>query len=332
MPKKPLVYLIDSEVSPISRNAALEKEILGDEAELVFFLAQDPHSLPSDVFDADALIVSRFPQISQRLLESFKKVQMIVRNGVGYDNVDADAAYRLGIPICNVPDYGTEEVADFAILLTLALQRKLQSALADVRGGKWSWRAAEPVRRLRGQLFGIVGCGRIGTATALRAKALGFSVQFYDPYVSNGYEKAIGVARCASLDELLRSSDVVSLHCPLTSETRGLIGLEALRSMKPGAFLVNTARGPMISEAELIEVLRAGHLSGVALDVLDNEPHCSPELFTFPNCLITPHLAFYSEDSVTEMRASAARNVLRQLQGFGPINIVNGVVPNRRQS
>ena len=332
MPEKPRVYLIDSEASPISRDAGLEMEILGDEGELVFLLSKDPHSLPSDVFEADALIVSRFPQLSQGLLESFKKVQMIVRNGVGYDNIDADAAHRLGIPVCNVPDYGTEEVADFAILLTLALQRKLHRALADVRDGNWSWRTAEPGRRLRGQRFGIIGCGRIGTATALRAKALGFSVQFYDPYVSNGYEKAIGVSRCATLDELLQTSDVVSLHCPLTSETRGLIGLAQLRSMKQGAFLVNTARGPMIPEAELIEVLRTGHLGGVALDVLDHEPVCSPELFAFPNCLITPHLAFYSADSVAEMRASAARNVLRHLQGFGPINIVNGVVPNRRQS
>ncbi len=332
MTAKPRVYLIDSEESPISRDAALEMEILGDTAELIFLLSTDPHALPSEVFDADALIVSRFPQLSQSLLESFKKVQMIVRNGVGYDNIDADAAYRLGIPVCNVPDYGTEEVADFAILLTLALQRRLHQALADVRAGNWSWRAAEPGRRLRGQRFGIIGCGRIGTAAALRAKALGFSVQFYDPYVSNGYEKAIGVARCSSLDELLRTSDVVSLHCPLTSQTRGMIGRAQLESMKPGAFLVNTARGSMIPEAELIEVLRTGHLGGVALDVLDNEPARSPELFTFPNCLVTPHVAFYSADSVAEMRTSAARNVLRHLQGFGAINIVNDVAPNRRQS
>ncbi|MEO8125840.1 MAG: NAD(P)-dependent oxidoreductase, partial [Bryobacteraceae bacterium] len=188
---------------------------------------------------------------------------------------------------------------------------------------------AEPGRRLRGQRFGIIGCGRIGTAAALRAKALGFSVQFYDPYVSNGYEKAIGVARCATLDELLQTSDVVSLHCPLTTETRALIGLSQLRRMKPGAFLVNTARGPMIPEPELIEVLRTGHLGGVALDVLDKEPACSPELFSFPNCLVTPHLAFYSADSVAEMRASAARNVLRHLQGEGATNIVNGVAPKR---
>jgi len=332
MTGKPQVYLIDSAASPISREAELETEILGGVADLNFLLIKDPHNLPAQVFEADALIVSRFPQLSDKLLASFRKVQMIVRNGVGYDNIDDEAARRLGIPVCNVPDYGTEEVADFAILLTLALQRKLSAALADVREGNWSWRSAAPGRRLRGQRFGIIGCGRIGTATALRAKALGFSVQFHDPYVSNGYEKAIGVARCARLDELLQTSDVVSLHCPLTSETRALIGLEQLRRMKPGAFLVNTARGPMIPETELIEVLRSGHLGGVALDVLDKEPARSPELFSFPNCLVTPHLAFYSADSVAEMRASAAQNVLRHLQGHGAINIVNGVVPTQPPS
>ena len=238
---------------------------------------------------------------------------------------------RLGIPVCNVPDYGTEEVADYAILLTLALQRNFYPAVNDVRKNNWSWRIAEPGRRLRGQKFGIVGCGRIGTATALRAKALGFAVQFYDPYITAGFEKAIGVARCSTLEELLQSSNVVSLHCPLNGSTRGLIGHSELRSMMPGAFLVNTARGPLVQETALIEALRAGRLGGAALDVLENEPLCSPELFTFPNCLITPHIAFYSADAVMEMRGNAARNVLRRLQGFDPINIVNHVVPSQAE-
>jgi phosphoglycerate dehydrogenase-like enzyme len=272
------------------------------------------------------LIVSHFPRVSERLLQSFKNLKMIVRNGVGYDNVDTEAAQRLGIPVCNVPDYGTEEVADFAILLTLALQRNLYPAVNDVRKGHWSWRVAEPGRRLRGQIFGIIGCGRIGTATALRAKALGFSVQFYDPHITAGYEKAVGVARCASLEQLLLSSEVVSLHCPLNGSTHGLIGVSELRSMKKGSFLVNTARGPLVQETGLIDVLRTGHLGGAALDVLENEPLCSPELYAFSNCLLTPHIAFYSADAVLEMRGNAARNVVRLLQGLDPINIVNQVV------
>lgn len=137
------------------------------------------------------------------------------------------------------------------------------------------------------------------------------------------------MARCASLEELLQTSDVVSLHCPLSDATRGMIGPPELRSMKPGAFLVNTARGPLVQEASLVEVLRTGHLGGAALDVLENELLCSAELFTFSNCLLTPHVAFYSADAVLEMRGNAARNVVRCLQGFDPINIVNHVVPGR---
>ncbi|MEO8130417.1 MAG: C-terminal binding protein [Bryobacteraceae bacterium] len=331
MPPKPRVYLIDAVESPLCTEVELEKSILGDHAELIFLQTGDSEEFPQELYSADALVVTHFPQISERVLQSFQNLQIIVRNGVGYDNVDTVAARRLGIPVCNVPDYGTEEVADFAILLTLALQRNLSPALNDVRKGNWSWRSAEPGRRLRGQKFGIVGCGRIGTATALRAKALGFAVQFYDPYITAGYEKAIGAGRCASLEELLGSSDVVSLHCPLNGSTRGLIGHPELRSMRQGAFLVNTARGPLVQETALIELLRTGHLGGAALDVLENEPACSPELFHFSNCLITPHIAFYSADAVLEMRGSAMRNVLRRLQGFDPINVVNQVVVSQTQ-
>jgi len=332
MSAKPRVYLIDAADSPLCTEVKLEKEILGTHAELIFLQTADSEDFPQNLFTADALIVSHFPRITDKVLQSFQKLQIIVRNGVGYDNVDTLAAHRLGIPVCNVPDYGTEEVADFAILLTLALQRNLSPALHDVREGNWSWRSAEPGRRLRGQKFGIVGCGRIGTATALRAKALGFAVQFYDPYITAGYEKAIGAARCVSLEELLASSDVVSLHCPLNGSTRGLIGQPELRFMKRGSFLVNTARGPLVQESALIEALRTGHLGGAALDVLEKEPVCSPELFRFANCIITPHIAFYSADAVLEMRGNAMRNVLRRLQGFDPINVVNHVVLSQPES
>ncbi len=325
MARKPRVYLLDAIDSPLCAEAGLESGILGGQADLVLVQMAHEDQIPPDVSDADALIVSHFPQVSSGMLRSFKNLRMIVRNGVGFDNIDVDAARELGIPVCNVPDYGTEEVADQAILLTLALERNLYRALNEVRGGVWTWRVAEPGRRVRGQRFGIIGCGRIGTATALRAKAFGFRVQFYDPYLSSGYEKAIGVERCSALADLLRSSDVVSLHCPLNSSTRGMLGLAELELMKPGAFLVNTARGPLIPEADLLQVLRSGLLGGVALDVLDREPACSPELFTFANCLITPHIAFYSAQAVEEMRGNAARNVLQCLSGKNPINVVNGV-------
>jgi phosphoglycerate dehydrogenase-like enzyme len=217
-------------------------------------------------------------------------------------------------------------------MLVLALQRRLYSCITAVRAGNWSWKTARSGRRLRGQRFGVVGCGRIGTAVALRAKVFGFRVQFYDPYVPSGYEKAIGLERATTLDELLEISDVVTLHAPLTAETRGMIGKAELERMKPGAFLVNTARGPLVQERALISALNSGRLSGVALDVVENEPAFSPELLADANCLITPHAAFYSEEALHDMRANAARTVLRVLLGGAPVNVVNGVVRARGAS
>jgi phosphoglycerate dehydrogenase-like enzyme len=315
--------MLDTLHNEKSIDLAIEAEILGETAQLSLAQIAERDNFPEEVFAADALILSPYPQLSAKILRSFRNLRVVVRNGVGYDNVDVKAARELGIPVCNVPDYGTEEVADHALLLTLALERNLYRALNAVRGGSWSWQAAQPTRRLRGQRFGIVGCGRIGTAAALRAKAFGFAVQFFDPYVASGYEKAIGVERCATLAQLLQTSDVVSLHCPLTAETRGMVSLSRMQGMKTGAFLVNTARGPLIPEADLLEMLRSGHLGGVALDVIEREPEHSPELLTFSNCLLTPHTAFYSEESLTDLRAGAARVVVRFLRGEGLINVVN---------
>jgi phosphoglycerate dehydrogenase-like enzyme len=323
MPERPCVFMLDALHNEKSIDLAIETEILGDSAQLSLVQIADRDHFHDKVFEADALIVSPYPRLSADILRSFRKLQLIVRNGVGYDNVDVTAARELGIPVSNVPDYGTEEVADHALLLTLALERNLYRALNAVRAGSWSWQAAQPTRRLRGQRFGIVGCGRIGTAAALRAKAFGFAVRFYDPYVASGYEKAIGVGRSATLAQLLETSDVISLHCPLTAETHGILSLPQLQAMKVGAFLVNTARGPLIPEADLLQVLRSGHLGGIALDVIEREPEHSPELLTFSNCLLTPHTAFYSEESLADLRAGAARIVLRFLRGEGLMNVVN---------
>ncbi|HEY3742419.1 MAG TPA: C-terminal binding protein [Bryobacteraceae bacterium] len=322
MLERPLVYLIDGANSE-KLDMSIEREILGDTAHIEPLLISGRDEFPDQVFDASAVILTPYPLFTAPVLNRFKKLRAVVRMGVGFDNVDIDAARALGIPVCNVPDYGTEEVADQALTLSLALVRKLQPALNTVRGGVWSWRPAAPVRRIRGQRFGIVGCGRIGTAAALRAKAFGFAVQFYDPYLARGYEKAIGAERCETLEALLSTSDVVSLHCPLSDETRGIIGAEQMQRMKPGAFLVNTARGPLITELDLLAVLRTGHLGGVALDVIENEPVHSPELLTFPNVLVTPHISFYSEESLIDLRASAARIALRSLRVESLVNIVN---------
>lgn len=323
------VYLIDAELFPLCEDVNIEAEVLKGIASVTLVRTADETVLPDAVFDADAVILSHFPRISGPQLRRFRNLQVLVRNGVGFDNVDIDAARELGIAVCNVPDYGTEEVADHTLALTLALQRNIFPGFQDVRKGAWQWRIAESTRRLRGQRFGIVGAGRIGTATALRAKALGFAVQFFDPYVPLGYEKAIGVERCTNLGDLLRSSDVVSLHCPLTEETRGLIGHAELQQMKPGSFLINTARGPVVREQAVLASLQSGHLGGVALDVVEREPAYDRQLLDFPNCILTPHIAFYSRQAILDLRTSSAQNVADTLRGGAPVNVVNGVKPRQ---
>ncbi len=317
------VYLIDTQVFPLCEDVGIEAEVLKGIADVSLVRTADESVLPESVWDADAVIVSHFPQLSARALRRFQRLRMIVRNGVGFDNVDIAAARELGIAVCNVPDYATEEVADHTLALTLALQRNVFPALQDVRKGVWQWRIAESTRRLRGQRFGVVGAGRIGTATALRAKAFGFTVQFFDPYVASGYEKALGMDRCRILADLLSTSDVVSLHCPLSDETRGLIGREQLQQMKRGSFLINTARGPVIRERDLLAALRSGHLGGVALDVVEREPAFHAELLEFPNCLLTPHITFYSKQSIVDLRTSSAQNIADTLRGGSPVNVVN---------
>ena len=322
---RPLVYVLDSVQSPFCSDVNLERQVLGDAAEVGLVCLDDSSGAPARFWDAEALIVSHHPQLSCQVLQKLRKARVIVRNGMGYDNVDVEAAAKLGIPVCNVPDYGTEEVADHALLLTLALERRLHAAVCEVRAGGWSWEAAVPGRRIRGQKFGVVGCGRIGTATALRAKAFGFDVQFFDPYVASGYEKALGVGRVATLHELLQSSDVVSLHAPLTAETRGTLDEDEFALMKPGALLINTARGALIKEQALLACLERGQLGGAGLDVVEHEPAFRRELLDHPNCVVTPHMAFYSGEALREMRETAAQIALRVLEGGSAFNVVNGV-------
>lgn len=279
---KALVALLDCVESPFWTDTRLEVEALMDAAEVVLVcLEAADGTAPELLKQSDAVIVSHSPRIQAELLDQLKNAKVIVRNGVGFDNVDLEAAHRLGIPVCHVPDYGTEEVADHALMLTLCLERKLVSVLKEVGQGGWSWQAAGEIRRLRGLRFGIVGCGRIGTATALRAKAFGYSVQFFDPYVSNGYEKALGIDRVRSLDHLLGSSDVISLHAPLTSETVGMLDSRAFSIIRPGVLLINTARGPIVDEDALVQALRCGIVGGVGLDVLGESRTLIPISFSF---------------------------------------------------
>jgi D-3-phosphoglycerate dehydrogenase/C-terminal binding protein len=260
---------------------------------------------------------------------------VIARCGVGVDNVDYAYARQCGIPVANVPDYGTEEVADSALGMTLALARGITRANSQLRdaAGPWSHSQVVPLRRLRGEVFGIVGLGRIGSATALRAKSLGMDVVFYDPYKPDGHDKALGVRRAQSLDELCAQSYVLSLHCPLTGETRRLIDGEKLAAMRAGSFLVNTARGGVVDTAAIPLAIASGRLAGVALDVLPCEPPAGddplirawrdPEHPAYHRVLINPHAAFYCEEGLIDMRVKAAQACRHALLGLPIRNIVN---------
>jgi C-terminal binding protein len=304
--------------------ASIESAVLGDIAKLVMARADDESELIDYLPDADAIML--FHDISLVGESSFArapKCRCVVRAGVGFNNIDLEAATRHGVIVCNVPDYGTEEVADHAIMFLLALARRLVPSLEAIRSGTWDYRTALGTPRLRGKTFGIVGCGRIGTATALRAKAFGLDVVFYDPLLRQGMDKAVGIRRVYQLDELLEQSHFVSLHCYLDQTTRHLINAQTLARMRPGAFLINTARGPVVDENALLDSLDSGHLAGAALDVVESEPLDNERLRQHPFVLLTPHTAFYSVEGYIELRTKTAEEVRRILLGETPRNPVN---------
>jgi D-3-phosphoglycerate dehydrogenase/C-terminal binding protein len=313
-----------------------ELRILGDVADVVALNAQSEAGLAGRIEDADAIMVYHFVELTPQTIDRLEKCKLIVRCGVGYDNVDGAAARKRGIPLANVPDYGTEEVADSAIGLMLALTRGIVFLDNRLRRGKkeeWTHLSVRPLTRLRGQVLGIVGIGRIGTATALRAKAHGLDVIFYDPYVPEGIEKALGVRRAQDMDALLVQSQIVSLHCPLTDETRRLINEESLSKMPAGSYLINTSRGDVVDTNAVLDAVTSGHLAGAAIDVLEQEPPDpadplivawrDPQHPAHDRLIINPHAAFYSEEGQRDMRIKGSENCRRVLLGEPPRNVVN---------
>ncbi len=320
----PLIAIIDWEASPLDdTDGAVERAVIGDAAQVKRFLCSSDADFSEEICRADALIVWHNLPITETGLKRLRNCKALIRNGVGFDSVDIGAARNLGIPVCNVPDYGTEEVADHTIALTLALCRQLFPLDEEAKRLGWMIRVQTKMRRLRELKFGVLGLGRIGTATALRAKALGFQTLFYDPYLANGTDKALGIARVKSLDELLGKADVLSIHCPLNDETRHLIAERELALMKPTAFVVNTARGAVIKKAAILDALRNHRLGGAGLDVVEDEPLRTPEEAATPNLIVTCHAAFCSVESKKEMRATSARIALAAISGLPLENVVN---------
>jgi C-terminal binding protein len=312
--------------------ALYEEKVLADIADVPCLDQGEESGLSGKVEDADALIVFHTIRISAATIGRLKKCRAIVRCGVGYDNVDLAAAGGKGIYVCNVPDYGTDEVADHALALMLALARGLALTERGLRKtlAPWNFLAASPLTRLAGATLGIIGLGRIGTAAALRAKSFRLRVVACDPYLPDGYDKALGVT-LLSLDDLLAASDIVSVHTPLTPETAGIVGSAQLAKMKPHGILINTARGKCVDVRAVAETLAAGKIGGAGLDVLPDEPPAPDDPIVKlwqqenppVNLILTPHNAFYTEQSREEMRTKAALEVRRVLLGEKPRNPVN---------
>lgn len=312
-----------------------ERDILGDIADVVALNANAEGDLAGKVEGADAIMLYHNIAITKTTIARLERCKLIVRCGVGFDNVDHRFARERDIPVANVPDYGTEEVADSAIGLMLSLARgiNLLNSRLQRKSGPWMYSQAAPVLRLRGRVFGIIGLGRIGTAAALRAKALGMDVAFYDPYKQDGYDKALGVRRVERLDDLLRQSFVLSVHCPLTEETRHIVDAEAIAKMPDGSYLVNTARGATVDATAVPNAIRSGKLAGAAIDVLPFEPppEDHPLLTAWRNpadpcydrVIVNPHSAFYSEEGLLDMRVKGAQACRRAVLGEPLRNIVN---------
>jgi len=319
----------------VADDLAPERAVLGDAADVVALNATRETYLTGKLADADAVMTYHGVTVSATTLYELTRCKVIARGGVGYDNIDWKYARAKGIPVVNVPDYGTEEVADAAIALVLALTRGVNLYNARLRRGlgPWSHAPAAPLTRLRGRVFGVVGLGRIGTATAVRAKALGMDVAFYDPYKPDGYDKALGVRRVETLPELLRQSFVVSPHCPLTPETRHLIDAKAIALMPSGSYLVNTSRGGVVDTTAIPAAVRSGQLAGAGIDVFEVEPppddHPLVKAWRDPadpchdRVILTPHSAFYSEEGLRDIRVKAATACRRALLGEPLRNVVN---------
>lgn len=281
--------------------------------ELVVAPSPDPEPLAQLAADVAAILTCWAP-VTAQVIQAARHCRIIARLGIGLDNIDLQAARQRGIVVTNVPDYCVDEVAEHTLALVLALLRGVPHFHAETKSGHYRRECPWPLRRVRGMTLGVVGLGQIGTRVAQLAQALGMQV-----LGTSQNRKTVPGVRWCSLEELLPRADVISLHLPLTPQTRHLLDRRRLLAMKPGSYLVNTARGPLVDHAALSEALQSGHLAGAALDVqaeepprLDQPPYCLPQV------IVTPHVAFASDCSVAELRRRACEEVVRVLSGRPP--------------
>lgn len=315
-------------------DSSVEEKIFGPGVRVVMRDVQSVAELDqADCDAADGLMIFRF-FVTPEELARFPKLKAVVRMGVGYDRLPRRQAEKQGVMVCNVPDYGTAEVSDHAMALMLSLRRGI-TLHHDAQRASAPWRYIDhpAIQRLSRQRLGIIGIGRMGTAVALKAKAFGMKIAFYDPFVPNGTELALGIERCATLDELLRRSDILSIHTPLSPETTGMIGARELALLPENAILVNTARGPIVDIDAVEAALKSGRLAAAGLDVIPVEPPVDPipsllrayranEDWLAGRLIITPHSAFHTPDAWTDIRVKSAETIKAALLGPRPQNVI----------
>jgi D-3-phosphoglycerate dehydrogenase len=292
-------------------------------AELELASDSSPESVMKVASDADAVLVT-YAKINGDMIRQMKKCRIISRFGIGVDNVDLDAATAAGIVVTKVPDYCIDEVSDHTMALLLSAVRKIPMATEQVHSGTWKMPNFVPIKRLRGSVIGLVGFGRIPQLVVPKAQAFGLRVVAYDPFVPKDVFAKLGVEQ-VDFKQLLEVSDIVSIHSPLVPETKGLFNADAFTRMKKTAYLINTARGPIIDEAALAAALDSGQIAGAALDVMTQEPPVSSPLIGNRKAIITPHTSFYSDESLVELQTKASQEVVSVLSGKAARNPVNQV-------
>ena len=311
-----------------------EKDFSAIDAQLIEAALTSEDEIIKEASDADAVIVGAVEPYSKRVIEALTKCRVISRQGIGCNNIDLIAATEQGIPVAYVPDASTVEVSDHAMALILCFSRKLFTISQAVKEGVWQpgkvmRTLVSPLYRLSEHTLGLVGLGRIGKAVCEKAKTFGMRTIIYDPYISEVVVKGLG-AEPVDFDTLVAESDYISLHAPLTEETRHLFGLEQFKKMKPTAYIINTARGGLIDEEALITALTEGYLAGAGLDVTEPEPpRPDNPLIKMENVIITGHTAFYSERSISELSRCAGEAVIAALTGQWPAQLANPEVKDR---
>lgn len=314
------VFMTDT----IFPDTEIEQEVLsGANATLTMSSDKSVGTLLDEGRDCDAMLVV-YASVGAEVIEALTRCKVIVRAGIGFNNVDIEAATRAGIMVANVPDYCLDEVADHTMALFLSVARKTCFLNKSVEQGRWDAISAKPIPRLRGKTFGLIGCGAIGLEVAKRVSSFGMNVVGYDPFAPDEVFSRNDIDRIDSLDHFLASVDVVSLHVPLNGETQHIIDKESLRKMKDSSIVINSSRGGLIDECALYDAIKSGSIAGAGIDVLEKEPpEGMPPLAELDRVVMTPHAAFLSEDSVTELRRKAAQEIVRTLEEGYPKFCVN---------